>query len=133
VEPSPAKPLRESFIQSYADHYGYRPENRTIEVESVRVVASSGGTPVELPRSPGPAAETNSVTPSRQEAFIGGSWRSVMTYDRGSLRAGFDLVGPSLVFEQHCSTVVNGGWVGRVDDQGCLILNRQDDVKDRND
>ena len=133
VEVNPESPLRESFIQSYTDHYGYRPEDRTIEVESVRVVASSEGTALEFTESFEPARESIVEGPTRQQAFIGSSWRSVMAYDRASLRAGFDFAGPCLVFEQHCSTVVKEGWVGEVDEHGCLVLSRQGRGKHDND
>ena len=34
------------------------------------------------------------------------------------------------MFEKHCSTVVNGGWFGRVDAQSCLVLDREVGGKD---
>lgn len=54
-----------------------------------------------------------------------GSWRPVPAYNRAELVPGFELSGPALVFEQHCSTVVNGDWHARVDAQGCLVMTRQ--------
>ncbi len=53
VEAVPTSDLRESFFQSYADHYGYRPDERTIEVESARVVASSVGSSIDFLQRPG--------------------------------------------------------------------------------
>jgi 5-oxoprolinase (ATP-hydrolysing) len=126
VEADSIADLRESFLQSYSDHYGYRPEERTIEVESVRVVASSVATSMSAPESPDELhASLREVVTSRQKAYMEGSWRPVPAYDRSDLVPGFEFSGPALIFEQHCSTVVNAGWHGRVDTQGCLVMTRQ--------
>ncbi len=124
--------LRDSFLQSYADHYGYRPEERDIEVESVRVVASSVETSMGVQRGlecTEDPKEKRAV--GRQEAFMGGSWQPVSAYDRATLESGFELRGPALVFEQHCSTVVDAGWLGVVDAQGCLVLTRHSSGEER--
>jgi N-methylhydantoinase A/oxoprolinase/acetone carboxylase beta subunit len=126
----PAGNLREAFFQSYADHYGYRPEEPAIEVESVRVVASSMTSSNGLVQSYAGGEVSMGDLPSRQEAFMEGSWKSVRAYNRVDLAPGFEFPGPSLVFENHCSTVVHWGWLGRVDAQGCLVLVREDSGKD---
>ena len=130
VDAAPATDLRESFIQSYADHYGYRPEDRAIEVESARVVASSVSSSMGFLGGDGGAGASMGELPRRQRAFMDGAWGAVRTYDRSTLTPGLELQGPALVFEQHCSTVVNSGWQGTVDDQGCLVLTRDVDGKD---
>ena len=132
VEAESAFSLQDSFLQSYADHYGYRPEERNIEVESVRVVASSVETAMDIHRGLGNAeAAKGQSALARQDAFMDGSWRPVNAYDRATLDYGYELRGPALVFEQHCSTVINAGWLGGVDAQGCLVLTRHLDREDR--
>ncbi|MGB5176657.1 MAG: hypothetical protein WBQ30_18125, partial [Thermoanaerobaculia bacterium] len=62
--------------------------------------------------------------PARQKAFMEGFWHSVRAFNRFDLEPDFAFRGPALVFEKHCSTVVNGGWSGKVDAWGCLVLSR---------
>lgn len=114
--------LQESFYRSYADHYGYLPEDRTLEVESARVVASSAGSALELGASAGEGRGVEAEEADLQRAFISGSWQDVRTHDRDRLARGSEIEGPALVFEPHCATVVNAGWRGTVDAQGCLVL-----------
>ncbi len=130
VEAVPIGDLKEAFFRSYEDHYGYRPEDRTLEVESVRVVASSASSSMTLLQSRR-GGEPPQGVPVRQKAFMEGSWQTVRAYERVSLAPGFEFSGPALVFEQHCSTVVNGGWRGRVDAEGCLVLTREANGEDR--
>lgn len=126
VEVESITEVRDSFLRSYSDHYGYSPEERTIEVESVRVVASSMAASLRAPGAPGELqSPIRNAAASTQEAFMEGSWRPVPAYNRAELVPGFELSGPALVFEQHCSTVVNGDWHARVDAQGCLVMTRQ--------
>lgn len=98
-------------------------------MESARVVASSMGATMELQRSQGGDAASGDQ-PHWQRAFMDGSWQSVAAYERLELASGFDFLGPALVFERHCSTVVNSQWRGRVDDHGCLVLTRESSAKD---
>ena len=126
VEAESIADLRDAFLRSYSDHYGYRPEERTIEVESVRAVASSMATSMRAPGAPGELhASVREVVPSRQKAFMEGSWRPVPAHNRADLVPGSEFSGPALIFEPHCSTVVNADWHGRVDVQGCLVMTRQ--------
>lgn len=130
VEAVPTSDLRESFFQSYSDHYGYRPDERAIEVESARVVASSVGSSIDFLQGGEDTAVSVADPPARQQAFMEGFWHSVRAFDRVDLCPGFAFRGPALVFEKHCSTVVNGGWSGKVDAWGCLVLSREDGGRD---
>jgi 5-oxoprolinase (ATP-hydrolysing) len=119
--------LRESFDRAYMAHYGYRPEERAVEVESLRVAASSApgdGSAVgagELDRvqddptdPPRPVAETR--------AYFGGRWSSASIFDRFELARGTRLPGPALIFERHSAIVVEAGWTATVDDVGAVVM-----------
>ncbi len=131
----PARPLRPLFEERYTALFGHRPEDRVIELESIRVVASSravgalaagpdaadrggvdpGGT---IPR----AAEA--VPTATRRAHLGGGWIEAPVYERARLQAGSRLDGPALVDEAHSATVVEPGWRAAIDAVGTIVLRR---------
>ncbi|HSU81293.1 MAG TPA: hydantoinase/oxoprolinase family protein, partial [Thermoanaerobaculia bacterium] len=113
--------IEPAFAAAYREIYGYAPEGRAIELESVRVVASSRSSaeaPVSDPR-PSEAAPAGA-----RRCWTGGTWREVPFFDRALLRPGAAFAGPSLVFESHSATLVEEGWRGRVDGAENLVLER---------
>ena len=129
VEYLGAAALAGAFAAAYREVYGYEPEGRAIEVESLRVVASSGRvTASALPLTSdagdaGPVAAAHRVT--MQQAFIGGAWREVPAHERSSLVAGAAFAGPALVVEDHTATVVEADWTCRLDEAAALVLRRR--------
>ncbi len=115
-----------AFATAYREIYGYAPEGLAIEVESIRVVASSRADSLEdeetltLLASPVPA-----VPSATRRCWLGGAWREVPVFDRACLAPRATFAGPSLVFEAHSATVVGEGWDGRVDAAGNLVLERR--------
>ena len=113
--------IETAFDAAYREIYGYAPEGRSIELESVRVIASSQPSEDEadtlLPAEPFEAAPAG-----RRRCWTGGSWRDVPFFDRAHLRPGAAFAGPALVFESHSATMVEEGWRGRVDGAGNLVL-----------
>ncbi len=128
VEYLGAAALAGAFAAAYRDVYGYEPEGRAIEVESLRVVASSGrvaasAASIPLAGDAGLRAAAPQVT--MQQAFIGGAWREVPAYERSSLVAGAAFAGPALVVEDHTATVVEADWTCRLDEAAALVLRRR--------
>jgi 5-oxoprolinase (ATP-hydrolysing) len=144
VEYLGAAALAAAFAGAYREVYGYEPEGRAVEVESLRVVASSGraaagddgreragadglaGRAVPLAAGPpaaGPLAAGHGV--NMQRAFIAGAWREVPAYERASLVAGVAFPGPALVVEDHTATVVAADWTCRLDEAAALVLRRR--------
>ncbi|MCP4654664.1 MAG: hydantoinase/oxoprolinase family protein [bacterium] len=122
VEAAGGEPLEEGFLSRYQARYGYRPADRPIEIESLRVVASSR--PPRLEATP-PAGEARAARPcGEQRAFFAGSWRRVPVFRRHDLAAGDELEGPALVFDEHSSLVVESGWSARVAGRGAVIATR---------
>jgi 5-oxoprolinase (ATP-hydrolysing) len=113
--------IEPDFAAAYREVYGYAPEGRAIELESVRVVASSR--PAE--EAPVFYPEPSEALPSgSRRCWTGGAWKKVPFFDRAFLRAGAAFAGPCLIFESHSATLVEEGWRGRVDGAETLVLER---------
>ncbi len=113
------------FGAAYREIYGYAPEGRAIELESVRVVASSRSGDDEAPvREPEPS---EAAPAGARRCWTGDAWRDVPVFDRALLRPGAAFAGPCLVFESHSATFVGERWRGRVDGAGNLVLERGGD------
>ncbi|MEA2600239.1 MAG: hypothetical protein QOF89_1231 [Acidobacteriota bacterium] len=115
--------IEPAFGAAYREIYGYAPEGRAIELESLRVVASSHPS-MEI-AEPVSVAESHPAEPTgTRRCWTGGAWREVPLFDRLGLRPGAIFTGPCLVFESHSATFVGEGWEGRVDGAGNLVLAR---------
>ncbi len=125
VEPEPGVPLHELFGRRYQEVFGHRAEGRPIELESIRVVASSSSPTPAAPASPPGASDA--APEGHQRARFAGAWVSTPVYERGRLPAGARMPGPALVFEEHSATVVEPGWVAMVDGQRAIVLRRGDE------
>lgn len=114
--------LEAEFASVYEDHYGYRPEGASLEVETLRVIAASEGSADSTESS---SVQGRSIGSSdSREVFIDGRWQQVPVYSRRLLEPGDSFPGPALVFESHCATVVHPGWTAEIDAHRCLILQR---------
>ncbi|HEV2132213.1 MAG TPA: hydantoinase B/oxoprolinase family protein, partial [Longimicrobiaceae bacterium] len=121
LEYTPDLSLREAFGRRYEEVYGHRPEERPVELESLRVIASSR--PVEEPSANRPAPFPAEPL-GRTRAWMGGAWRAVPVFERRQLPPGARFPGPAMVWERHSATVVEAGWIGEVDAAGALVLRR---------
>jgi 5-oxoprolinase (ATP-hydrolysing) len=120
------RPLGESFRERYAEMFGHRPEERRVELVSLRVVASSAGE--EEVRTDPAAGAAREAEPARtMRSWFGGRYTDVPVFDREALACGDRLSGPALVGEKHSVTVVEPGWDCRVDGAGALILERRNE------
>jgi 5-oxoprolinase (ATP-hydrolysing) len=120
-------PLERAFEEKYRHVFGHWQDDRQIEIESIRVVASSKpeeatGTPPAFPRFPEgePAPRPSRLVKAR----FGGRWRDAPCYEREELPPGARFDGPALVFERYSVTVVEEGWRAVVDGAGALVLER---------
>ncbi len=123
VEVAAETAVEAAFRRAYRDLYGYEPEERPIEVVSLRAVASSRPEPEEPL-----AAQVRSVAAEaveRRRVCFEAGWQEVPVHDRGTLGPGSAFAGPCLVLERHSATVVGEEWTGRVDGAGALVLTRQ--------
>jgi 5-oxoprolinase (ATP-hydrolysing) len=113
--------IEPAFAAAYQEIYGYAPEGRAIELESIRAVASSRAEDDAASPDPEP---TRAVPIGVRRCWAGGGWRDVPAFDRAALPPGATFAGPALVFERHSATLAAAGWRGRVDGAGNLALER---------
>ncbi len=113
------------FAERYRAVYGYPPPEHPIEVESIRVLASTAPAAGRLDRGREERAAERGT--GRRRAWFD-PWKAAELLVREDLAPGFERSGPCLVQERHSITVVEPGWDLRVDDAHALVLSRTADV-----
>lgn len=113
-------PIEDAFSAAYREIYGYAPEGRAIELESIRVVASSRSSQAEAPT--GSTPELFDAVPAGKRRSWFGAWKNIPFFNRSGLCPGASFQGPALIFEAHSATAVGEGWGGWVDTTGALVL-----------
>jgi 5-oxoprolinase (ATP-hydrolysing) len=121
-------PLHELFGRRYGEVFGHRPEGRPIELESIRVVASSR-LPVAPPPEP-PPTPVDVAPERRQRARFAGAWVEAAVHERDRLPVGARIAGPALVFEETSATVVEAGWQARIDTARAIVMHRRPEPTD---
>jgi 5-oxoprolinase (ATP-hydrolysing) len=121
VDWAPGMSISEGFDARYRALYGYRPEDRAIELESLRVVAASRSD--SAASSPETRATSSNAQPTaRLRARFCGSWGQVDAFDRAELAAEQVIWGPAIVMDQHSTTVVEPEWRATRHGTGALVL-----------
>ena len=111
----PGLDVAAAFVERHRALFGHAPERRSVELESIRVVAAAASAP--------PAAALDEPVPRR--ASESGHGREFPFYERSALAPGDWLGGPALVAERHSTTWVEAGWTARVAADGALRLERE--------
>jgi 5-oxoprolinase (ATP-hydrolysing) len=122
IEWNPDRDVASSFASAYQEHFGYCPDGRHLEVESLRLIASEVGEGVEMTAAPATAAATTGET--RKAMFSTGGWVEAAVVERQTLGMGNVLGGPALIIEDHTATVVEPGWKAELDAAGAVVLER---------
>jgi N-methylhydantoinase A len=109
------------FEAAYFAQYGVNPSHVPIEIVSWRLTAQGPENTIVGARAlPGPPA------PPKAERLIP-LWITAgpaKIYDRTALPAGQDIAGPALIEERETTIVLPHGWVGTVDEIGCITATR---------
>lgn len=114
--------LGEAFARRYREVYGYPPPERPIEVESLRVVASSP--------APAPERATLADTPHppepirRQRVHTAAGWCDVPVFQSDHLEPGHGFEGPALVLDDYATFMVEPGWHATLASNGALVVRR---------
>ncbi|HHS13221.1 MAG TPA: 5-oxoprolinase [bacterium] len=111
------------FIGKYESVFGYRPDGRDIELESIRVAASTRRNVPMAPKNK--SGFSSPAHKGEQIACFQGKKQSVPLYDRASLHSGQKISGPALIAERHSMTVVEPGWEVTVSDHSALCMEKK--------
>jgi 5-oxoprolinase (ATP-hydrolysing) len=120
---------RSAFEQRYQAIFGHRPGPRAIELESLRVVASSR--PDDDPGAVTVIAPYDAQPEGTRSARIDGEVAEAPVFARETLQPGARFGGPAVVDEAHSTTVVEGRWRAEVDGAGSLVLREKERPRTR--
>lgn len=120
--------LKEAFQQAYIRQYGHWISGRVIEVESIRVVAS---TVKEEQASSKSEAVKHSDPAGFQKIRFQGESCSSPVYVREQLAPGQSIAGPALILDPYSTIVLEPGWSGTVQDDATIKLSNIHNQKSR--
>lgn len=112
--------LAQKFESIYKRRYGHWVSNPVIEIESLRVVASTRS---ELSRTTG--GENADLSPEaidHKAIWFNQQQKDTPVYDRQTLHAGAKFTGPAFILDPHSTIVVEPGWEVKVQPNGTLTL-----------
>jgi 5-oxoprolinase (ATP-hydrolysing) len=131
IEPLSDSDLQQQFEEAYFRLFSYRPEERGVEVVSLRVVVRSRRPDVASVMEEA-ATDSPAVQPARsQRCFLDGEWLEVPCHEAAELPAGVEIGGPALIQQEHSALVVRPGWWARsLGDGGVRLVAGSDDRTD---
>ncbi|MEN7551329.1 hydantoinase B/oxoprolinase family protein [Rapidithrix thailandica] len=114
-----------SFREAYQKLYGHWLENREIEVESVKLVASVlENDPVAPPEKELRDVEGPIVPGEYQQAYFNGTWYSTPVYPWEKLVPKKEIQGPAIVTTSTSTLVVEPGWALEITTQGDALIRK---------
>jgi 5-oxoprolinase (ATP-hydrolysing) len=113
----------EQFRQSYQNLYGYLPQNKSIELESIRLMRQEAKN-FTVVVSPDPAPTPAPAVRKASAPFSEGtSWP---IYTRATLLPGHSAAGPCVITQSNSTTYVPRGWQFMVKATGDLLITHAD-------
>ena len=120
VEWSPGIDLRAGFTERFQAMYGYEPPSRPVEVESVRVLASTRSQ--EVVRVPLPDRCRFDGPRHTIRARFAGRWMEIPSIEREAISTGHEIEGPAIVTDRMTTAVIEPGWSAVMGEDGTLLL-----------
>lgn len=113
IDGSNLEDLKIRFQKAYEEQYGHWVENRQIELEAIRVIASEKRSTKSGNDFEDSSEKSEDVTPFRtSEIIYNGEPQKTDLYLRESLKPGMQLKGPTLILDPHSTTVIEPNWKG---------------------
>jgi N-methylhydantoinase A len=106
------------FHDAHERRYGYRMEEESIEIVTLRLAATVEVEKPELRERGG----KESSPPGSRRANFDGDWHEVEVHERAAMGVGSEVSGPAIVELPEATCVVRPGWSGSVDEAGTLVL-----------
>ena len=110
--------LSSEFERQYRDLFGYYPEGGSIEIESIKAIAS---TRLMTPAQPQKAEATHDARPAGSFAGVFLPDTKYPVYVWKDLKAGATLAGPSILVNDTSTAFLEPGWEAVVGEQGDVI------------
>ena len=114
----------QNFKEKYQKTFGHWVENRAIEVESIRVIASESVKSLFVTRE-----SENNLLPHyipefrhKIKALVGTKWTDVPVFFRDDLTAGATIEGFALLLDSYATTVIEEGFSLTIDTHGTAII-----------
>lgn len=101
----------DAFASRHESLYGYRDDERPIELVAVRLRAT---VPRDMPDIQVPESHIDAREPSRERVRFEDEWHNAEIIDRASIEEGEKISGPCVITEYSGTTVVPPGWKGWV-------------------
>jgi N-methylhydantoinase A len=115
--------LRGRFEEAHRQRYNFDLPDSPLEIATVRVVGRGTIKGVSLLESEDGAGQDASGAISRKEqVYFDGEWKETPIYDRGELRPGNAVAGPTVVVQDDTTTVIEPGYMGTVDSFGNILI-----------
>ena len=114
--------LRKAFEKRYRSVFGYFPEDKGIEVVSLRVIAR-GKTPSQ-PTESFPARSNPLTGSATIRSWFNRQWNAVPVFGRKDLKGGDGITGPAIVQDVYSTIVIDPGWDAFVGGNGTLLLEK---------
>ncbi len=122
--------IQAAFEAQYQKIYGHTLE-RPVELESIRVVAASiSANKVTINASKSPT-RTIAKPDFYTTAFFEEKWVKTPVYQQDKLRIGDYFLGPALILDKHCTTVLESHWEATLDANKGLILQQKTRIQSR--
>ncbi|MDF9797386.1 5-oxoprolinase (ATP-hydrolyzing) [Catalinimonas alkaloidigena] len=119
--------VSEAFREKYTKLFGHWLNDQIIELESIKVVASTTSLKEEST-----AEFIDKYTPDTntfQQSWVVDQWKEIPVYYWESLHEGATINGPALLVSDNCTLSVDQGWSLFIDQENTAILNHQPSEK----
>jgi len=113
--------LPEDFAGAHLERYGHNNPGEAIECVNLRLAALGR---IRAPLRPTVGERPEPVPVATERVRFGDSVDAVPVLRRGDLGRGARLVGPCVLLEDACTTLVPPGWTATCSDKGHLLLER---------
>ncbi|MEM8724934.1 MAG: hydantoinase B/oxoprolinase family protein [Pseudomonadota bacterium] len=116
-----AEDMATEFERLHRQQFGFAAPEKVLLLDTV-VVESEAGRDPEPDAAPHTPADSVAQPVAAARFYSGGAWRDAAMFDREQLSFGHRITGPAIITETTGTTIVEPGWEGDVDSDGCLIL-----------
>ena len=112
----------DGFHRLHDQRYSYSIPEREVQIVAIRLDAVI---PTPSPIPPAVAEKPGSPDPVGQDrTWFGDRFLDTNIFERGRLGAGQEFLGPAIVLQADCTTVVPPDWLASVDRHGTLVITR---------